>query len=166
MYSNSKNQISLEEAYRKVHSDDNVTEENVDAIDYGLRTAHQIVADTPDGLTDITRLLPVVIGAATVALGLYKEQAAELVDRLMSKINIPRIKQEVSPLEQKQKELAAAAKHNMEKQVELNKVEDELLEQIVMKGIDQIYHSGNGIGPSHIVGALKKELEKRISSRK
>lgn len=190
MYSNSKNQISLEEAYRRVHleekdeskdeccddckkgkkctceDDEEVTEENVDSLEYGLRTAHQIVADAPDGMTNITRLLPMVLGAAVVALGVYRERATEIVADLMERINIGKIRQEITPLEQKQKELAAAAEHNMEKQVELNKVEDEILEQIVMKGIDQIYQAGHGVPPSKIVDSLRKELEKRINSRK
>ena len=190
MYSNSKNQISLEEAYRRVHLEDKdepkkkccdeckkgkkctceddkkVTEENIDSLEYGLRTAHQIVADAPDGMTNITRLLPMVLGAAVVALGIYRERATDIVADLMERINIGKIRQEITPLEQKQKELAAAAEHNMEKQVELNKVEDEILEQIVMKGIDQIYQAGHGIPPSKIVDSLRKELQRRINSRK
>jgi hypothetical protein len=92
MYSNSKNQISLEEAYRKVHAEE-VVEVNED-----FAAAQEIIANGNNVREEIVKFLPEVFAAATVALAWGRQEGAELISMIMRKLNIGKIEQVLTPL--------------------------------------------------------------------
>jgi hypothetical protein len=161
MYSNSKNQISLEEAYRKVHTDP------VEEINEDFATAHEIIANSHNTREEIMKFLPEVFGAATLALAWGHREAAEMIAMLMRKLNIGKIEQVLSPLEQEKQALEAKAKHNMEAQAELNSKIDEILKEGSLEALEQLYKAdGHNIPITKLLKALEGKLKDRVDSRK
>lgn len=161
MYSNSKNQISLEEAYRSVHAEE-VVEVNED-----FATAHEIIANGNTTRDEIVKFLPEVFGAATLALAWGRKEGAEMIAMLMRKLNIGKIQQVLSPLEEEKQALEAKAKYNIEAQADLNAKIDEILKEGTLEALEQLYKAdGHNIPIRKLLKALEEKIKDRIDSRK
>jgi hypothetical protein len=195
MYSNSKNQISLEEAYRQVHLEKKYEEQECgckgkckcddkkwcdecnkpsskcecekDEVHEDFGTAHNIIANNHNTREEIIKFLPEVFGAATLALAWGHREASEMISMLMSKLNIGKIEQVLSPLEQEKQALESKAKHNMEAQSELNAKIDEILKEGSLEALEQLYKAdGHNIPITKLLKALEEKLKERVNSRK
>lgn len=181
MYTNSKNQISLEEAYRKVH----VTESCCDACSQGaectcdestevpssvesaLDTSKEIVYQGDDAGSELRKFLPLVFAGAASSLGANEMEAKAIAEKLVARVNISEVESRISDLHAEKEQLTREAQHNMEAEVKLKKVIDKLLKQGTLEALDDLYHNPeNGVPPSKIVKALETEIEKRIAARR
>jgi hypothetical protein len=188
MYSNSKTQISLEEAYRQVHiSPTQINESCCDACENGedcecndggsfevpptmsdaLETGKEIIYDGDDAGSELKKFLPLVFSSAAVDLGMDEQQASILASKLVTRLNIQEVESRISDLHAEKERLTDEAKYSMEAQVKLNRVIDDILKQGTYEALDILYRNpSNGMPPSKIVKALEKKIEQRISSRK
>lgn len=191
MYSNSKSQISLEEAYRRVHlgtrqinessccdscerDEDCNCENGEDSFDEipqdmsdALETGKEIIYDGDDAGSELKEFLPLVFSAAAVDLGMNEQQASLLSSKLLSRLNVDEVVSRISDLHEEKERLTDEAKYSMEAQVKLNKVIDQILKYGTYEALDVLYNNpSNGMPPSKIVKALERKIEERISSRK
>ena len=188
MYSNSKTQISLEEAYRMVHLGNRINESCCDACENGedcecengdssfevpatmgdaLNAGKEIVYDGDDAASELQKFLPLVFSSAALDLGMDEGQAELLASTLVSKLDIREVEERISDLHKEKERLTDEAKYSMEAQVKLNKIIDDILKQGTYEALDVLYHNpNNGMPPSKIVKALESKIEQRISSRK
>lgn len=181
MYTNNKEQVSLEEAYRKVH----LTESCCDSCEHGeacecdetsevpssvedaIETGKDIVYQGDDAGSELRKFLPLVFAGAASSLGANEMEAKSIADKLVSRLNVSEVESRISDLHAEKERLTDEAKHSMEAQVKLNKVIDKLLKYGTLEALDVLYHNPeNNVPPSKIVKALEAEIEKRISSRK
>lgn len=189
MYSNSKSQISLEEAYRRVHfGSRQINESCCDSCAQGgececedhedsfevpptmsdaLETGKEIVYDGDNAGSELEKFLPLVFSSAAVDLGMDEQRASLLASNLLSKLDINEVETRISDLHKEKERLTDEAKYSMEAQVKLNKIIDQILKQGTYEALDVLYHNpSNGMPPSKIIKALESKIEQRISSRK
>lgn len=183
MYSNSKAQISLEEAYKRVYSNQ-LNESCCDSCEEGepcecdefevpssmkdaLNTSKEIVYDGDDAASELQEFLPLVFSSAAVDLGLSEEQAHMLALNLVNRLDLREVESRISDLHAEKEKLTDEARYSMEAQVELNKVIDKILKEGTYEALDVLYNNpSNGMPPSKIIKSLEKKIEERISSRK
>jgi hypothetical protein len=190
MYTNSKHQISLEEAYRKVHSkdkekkdcckecsrgkkcvcEDEKLKESADvppSIDAALDASKQIVYDGDDAQSELKEFLPLVFSSAASDLGFDDIRAKHIAQVLLSKLDMNELENRISDLHSEKEKLTKEAKYSMEAQVELNRVIDQILKEGTYEALDYLYQNPeNEMPPSRIVKSLEKKIQDRIASRK
>jgi hypothetical protein len=194
MYTNSTAQISLEEAYKKVYTNNkkhskescddscsdndecgckkkkNIKTESIDvppSIDAALDAGQQIVYNGDDTVSELRKFLPLVFSSAASDLGYDDQKSAAIAEYLVSKIDFNVLETRLSQLHDEKEKLTDEAKYNMEAQVKLNKVIDQFLKEGTLEALDVLYNNpSNNMPPSKVVKALEKQIEDRISSRK
>jgi hypothetical protein len=137
-----------------------------DSIDDAIKQSQKIVYSGDDATSELREFLPLVFSAAASDLGMSDDSAQNIANKLISKINFNELTSRISDLHQQKEELTDKAKYSMEAQVKLRKVIDQILEEGTYEALDILFYGSDGIPPSKIVKALKKNLEERISSRK
>jgi len=185
MYSNSKAQISLEEAYKRVYSN-HLNESCCDSCEEGepcecnenefevpssmkdaLDDSKEIIYDGDNAASELEEFLPLVFSSAAVDLGLSEDKASMLASNLVNRLNLREVESRISELHAEKERLTDEAKYSMEAQVELNKVIDKILKEGTYEALDVLYNNpSNGMPPSKIIKSLEKKIEERISARK
>ena len=195
MYTNNKEQISLEEAYRLVHEEKKVNKvkkkkapccdsckddepceckdnvkESIDvppSFEDAVDASKVIVHQGDDAESELEKFLPLIFSAAAREAGYDESQAIRISNSLMGAVNISEVESKISDLHAEKEKLTDEAKYSMEAQVKLNVVIDKILKQGTLEALDVLYYdTSKNIPPSKVVKALESEISKRIESRK
>jgi hypothetical protein len=196
MYTNNKEQISLEEAYRLVHLPEETkykkkkkekpccdsceedeececkkdVKESIDvppSFEDAVDASKVIVHQGDDAQSELEKFLPLIFSAAAREAGYDELQAGEISRSLMDSVNISEVESKISDLHAEKERLTDEAKYSMEAQVKLNAVIDKILKQGTLESLDVLYYdTSKSVPPSKVVKALESEISKRIESRK
>jgi hypothetical protein len=86
MYTNNKEQISLEEAYRSVHFSEDV--DIPPTFDDAVDASKVIVHQGDDAQSELQKFLPLIFSAAAREAGYDETQAAQISNSLVSSIDM------------------------------------------------------------------------------
>jgi len=196
MYTNNKNQISLEEAYRRVHQPELIKEDlgygdesscscsegeecncgNSDVsnekmpsgFEDAVGDAQEIVKDGNDLGSELEEFLPIIFAGAAKELNASDEESEIISSLLMRRLNVHDIEGRLSELHNQKESLSKSANLGMTEDInKMTSVVDQIIKKGTLEAINDIFNNDSTeLDPATIFSSLEKFLTKRVQSRK